>query len=783
MAVRRKTETLKATTRQARTERAEMTPDERIVQEAKDRFARAEDWESEFWQLYVADIKFALGDSDNGWQWPDDLRKDRETNKRPTLTINKVGPLCRLITNDQRQNKSSVTIRPANDAASYDAAQIFEGLVRQIEYASNAQAIYDDVGDSQVEGGIGYCKVNTKFVETDPSPDAGASAFDQECMIEPVPAHRNVYLDCDIKQKDGSDAEWALIYDDVPDKEFVKQYGDDVATGSSNGLNATDSWTRAGYTRVAEYYRIVKTEDEFIWVVDDAGITSSFRGSEIPAAVKPLVERLRKENDPEKFKTRPVERRQLEWYKIAGSTILERRELKGQYIPIARAIGIERVVDGKLVRKGHVRQLKDSQRMYNYNSSGQVEFGALQTKTPWVIAAAAVQGQETAWSNANRSNAAYLTFKHKDRDGDAIPPPQRIDAPGTSPAFLQGMEIADKEMMMASGQFHDSQGQQSNAISGKAILQRQRQGDTATYHFIDGMALMIRHLGKILIDLIPKVYNTERILQILGLDGKQQQIKLDPKAKEAYKEADQDKDDVVAIFNPNVGRYEVESDPGPSYATRRQEAWAAFVQIITGSPELINDIGDYMFQQADFPLADKIAERLRAKIRATQPWLLDDEAPNPVQQKLQQDLNSATQQIGELLEKLADTKMQLKSRNQKRDIDAFRAETGRIKDFGNTVKDLVGDPKSQRMLMGAMQELLRDVFGDDIVTEINEQQDGSVGHPPTGEEGAEGAAPAAPTEKPPVAGARKAKDGQWYVENPHAKGKFLRVATEAANAA
>lgn len=777
----RKAQTLKATTRQRAATRADQTPDQRIVQEAKGRFKRVEDYESDFWVLYVQDVKFALGDSDNGWQWPDDLRKDRETNKRPTLTVNKVGPLCRLITNDQRQNKSSVTIRPANDAASYDAAQIYEGLVRQIEYASNAQAIYDDVGDSQVEGGIGYCKVNTQYVDSDPPPDADAASFDQECMIEPVPAHRNVYLDCDIKQKDGSDAEWAFIFDDVPDEEYDAQYGDDVAPGAGDGLTEADNWTREGYTRVAEYYRIVKTPDELIWITDDDGNTSTFRKSEMPDAVRPLVSKLREEGDPERFKCRPVEKRQLEWYKIAGSRIVERRKLKGRYIPIARAVGIERVVDGKLVRKGHVRQLKDCQRMYNYNSSGQVEFGALQTKTPWVVAAASIQGQEQAWNNANRSNAAYLTFKHKDKDGDAMPAPQRIDAPGTSPAFIQGMEIADKEMMMASGQFHDAQGKESNAISGKAIMQRQRQGDTATYHFIDGMALMIRHLGKILIDLIPLVYNTERVAQILGKDGKQQQVKIDPNAKQAYQKMEQDKDDIVAIFNPGKGRYEVESDPGPSYATRRQEAWAAFVQIITGSPELINDIGDYMFQQADFPLADKIAERLRAKIRNTQPWLLDDEAPGPIMQKLQADLNSATQQIGELLEKLADEKGKVKSRDQKRDIEAFRAESSRIKDFGNTVKDLVGDPKSQRMLMAAVQQLLGDIYGEDISGEINrEQGDGSVGHPALqpGQQDDQGNG-----EQPPVPNARKAPDGQWYVANPTQPGKYLKVMTGAKNAA
>lgn len=763
-----------------RGERVSMSPSEKVMQEARDRLKRGEDWESSFWQLYVQDIKFRFGDSDNGWQWPDDLRKDREINKRPTLTINKVGPLCQLITNNQRQNKAAVKVRPANDRASYDAAQIFEGLVRQIEYASNAQAIYDDAGDSQVEGGIGYWKINTRYVDAEPGPDADAGAFDQECVIEPVPAHRNVVLDCDIQQKDGSDAEWGLIYDDVPDDEFEAEYGTegDEGVGAADALTENDSWTRDGYTRIVEYYRIVKTPDELIWT-QDGNETATVRKSEMPDAMAPLIARLEKE-DPDKVKRRPVEKRQLEWYKIAGNRILDQRKLKGKYIPIIRCVGLERVIDGKLERKGHVRTLKDAQRMYNYNSSGQVEFGALQTKTPWVVAAASIQGQETAWNNANRSNAAYLTYRHADRDGNSIPPPQRTAAPGDSPAFMSGMEIADKEMMMASGQFHDNQGKQSNAISGRAIGMRQQQGDTATYHFVDGMGNALRYTGVVLLDLIPLVYNTERVQQILGLDGKQTQVKIDPNAKEAYKKIEENKDDVTIIFNPAVGRYAVVSDPGPSYATRRQEAWAAFVQIVTSSPELIDVIGDYMFEQADFPLAGKIAERIRNKIRATAPWLLDDEAPGPLVQKLQTDLNQATQQVAELLEKLADNKRALKSRDQKRDIEAFRAETTRIKDFGNTVKDLVGDPKSQRMLMDALQNLLQDMYGDDIVSEINQQQDGSVGHPV--DKGAEAADAPSADEQPPMLGARKAKDGQWYVKNPNGQG-FARVMTEAANAA
>src|SRR6185437_9630767 len=156
----------------------DMSPDEKIVQEAKDRFKRCQDWESDFRRLYLMDVKFANADSDNGWQWPDDLRADREVNKRPALTLNKVQRLVAMITNDARQNKPSITIKPTGNESSYKSAQVYEGLVRDIEYKSAAQNIYDDCTDSQVEGGIAYFRVNQVYTDDE--------SFDQELRIEPV---------------------------------------------------------------------------------------------------------------------------------------------------------------------------------------------------------------------------------------------------------------------------------------------------------------------------------------------------------------------------------------------------------------------------------------------------------------------------------------------------------------------------------------------------------------------------------------------------------------------
>lgn len=655
----------------------DLTGDEAIVQEAKDRFKKCLDWEADFRRLYLMDVKFANGDADNGWQWPDDLRKDREKNRRPALTINKTAQYVAQIVNDMRQNECSISIKPMGQEASFDAAQILEGLMRHIEYISSAQNIYDEATESQVEGGIGYWRVIQQYTDD--------QTFDQELLIAPVRDTLSVILDCDIKQKDGSDARYGFVFDDIPEKEFERQYpGVDIkdVSGTGTGLNEQDDWVRDGNIRIAEYYRILEKRDKLIHLEDEQGQAAEFKRSEIPDKYRKRFEEL-----GENVKDRDITTKQLEWYKIAGAKIIDQRKLKGKYIPLIRLIGKERVIEGRLERKGHVRALKDPQRMYNYNSSGQVEYGAMGTKTQWMVATDAISGNEVAWNNMNRDNAAYVTFKHRDEDGNEIPPPQRIEPPGTVPAFLDGMKIAAAEMELASGQQASQQQNPAVERTPAAINAREKKGEVATSHYTMNRSIALRHTGRILLDLIPYIYDTERVIQILGKDGSQTKVKVQPDLKEAM-QIQSERDQVTEVlFNPKVGKYEVESDVGPAYASQRQEAWNAFVQITANNAELVSEIGDLMFQSADFPLADEISERFKRKIRATMPWLLD-ETPGPVIAELQKQIQTLSGQLADSLQELAEKKIAIKGKDEKRDIEVYRAKTDRLVGEGNTVSNL-----------------------------------------------------------------------------------------------
>jgi hypothetical protein len=309
-----------------------------------------------------------------------------------------------------------------------------------------------------------------------------------------------------------------------------------------------------------------------------------------------------------------------------------------------------------------------------------------------------------------------------DADGNQLPAPQRLEPPQSIDAFIKGMQIADNEMSMIGGQENAQLGKDGNEKSGKAISERQRQADTATYLYVNNLALAIRYLGRIIIDLVPYIYDTQRVIQILGKDGEQSKVTVDPQAQKAIEEQ-REGEITNVLFNPNVGKYEVESDVGPAYATQRQEAWNAFVQITTGAPALIDEIGDLMFRSADFPLADKIAERLRRKIAANAPYLLEDGGTTPQLAQLTENLKQAQGQVGELIQKLAEKNLELKNKDDENSIKRFEADSSRLTAETNSIVDLKKSQIELHQLMVTITQTLNDMRNDNMDRATNAAAD------------------------------------------------------------
>lgn len=697
----------------------ETKEDREIIRRAHKRFKQAQDWESGARKRFVEDLKFAEGDSDNLYQW-DQAQVTSRTNDpngaRPCLTVNKVRQHNLHILNDARQNKAGINIRPTGGGATYDSAKIFEGVVRHIEYRSNAAEAYEAASYHQVTAGWGYWRVLTEYADQD--------SFDLDIKIQRVSDPLSVYLDPDIEDFDGSDARWGFVFRDVPKDRFEAEYPQWKDVVGRNALcDEGKSWDDGDHVRIAEYYEREEVADRLYSLVDGTTLLRSTIPDDLLEVFDSLKGMPGQDGEPILIRAeRRTTRWRVKWYKIAGSRIVDRKDWPGQFIPLVRVIGEETVIDGKLDRKGHTRALKDAQRMYNFWTSAAAEYGALQGKSPYVAPAGAIEGYEQYWNNANRVNYSVLPYNNMTDDGQVIPPPQRAQPPVQSTAYLTGMQTAANELMLASGQYQSEMGAPSNERSGVAIQQRQRQGDNATYHYTDHQAQAIRFTGRILIDLIPKVYDTERVTKITAEDGSLTDVQVDPTLDrpvqkmvdgrpaddEALKAAQADpdlRDKVATIFNPNVGRYAVESDIGPAYATRRQEAFAALSDMITRNSDLAKIAGDILFKSADFPGADEVAERIK---RTIPPNILGQGVP-PAEQQLQERVQQLTallkQMDAALNEKQAKEASEAEHRDDRHTLDSYRAETDRMKALADS------DPEAFRPVI---RQLIGDALGIDL---------------------------------------------------------------------
>lgn len=648
--------------------------DQRIVKQAHKRAKRCIDWERTARLNYVEDTKFANGDARNNYQWEQTMRDYRMGQNKPAFTINKTRQHCLQVINDARQNKQGIAVKAAGGEASYKSAQIFGAVIRHIEYKSNAQQnVYTTALRTQVIGGIGYWRVVTDYADDE--------SFDQEIFIRRIKDPLSVYLDPDISEADGSDAKFGFVFDSLPKDEAEEEFPQLKDRWPDETLSEQVGWFSETHVRVAEYFRVVMEDDELVAFNDDNGqqviMPLSKVVESLPAMADWPVEAQKNALRQMGAKFRTIQRRKVEWFKIAGDIIIDRRDWPGIYIPIVRLPGEETVIEGKMDRKGHTRSMLDPQRNLNYWTSEGAAQVALQTKTPWIIPKAALEGNQAIWNVANTAPTPYLPWNHLDDEGNAIPAPQRVDPPQMAAAYLQGISIASEQLREVSGQYQSEMGAPSNEKSGVAIQQRQRQADNATYHYIDHQAMAIRFTGKILIDLIPKVYDTERVVKMLAEDGTETDIKVDPNAPQALQEekvGQGEEQSVIAIFNPNVGKYEVEADIGPGFATKRQEAFNALSQIIQSSPELMNIAGDLMFKAADFPLAEELAQRLRRMVPAQ---ALGDGPPPEVTQ-LQQQNEMLQQLMGRLQQEIARLQLEAKGKADANTVNAYKAETDRL---------------------------------------------------------------------------------------------------------
>lgn len=628
----------------------------------------------------VEDIKFSL----LGKQWDGDTLAAREG--RPSMTVNKLAQYINQVVNEQRQAKQGIKVVGVDSKADPAVAEIETGLIRNIEYLSRADLAYETAYESAVAGGMGYFGVITCYADED--------TFDQDIRIRTFENFLAVKVDCNACMPDGSDAEWAFVEDKLAREEFEAEYG------KYNGDAVPDSYAEAWHDGddifIREYWE--RTREPVMLTLGSDGITRR-KGEEMPPGV--TVER---EREAKEYK--------VKMYKLAGDRVLSESEFPSRYIPIFPVYGKRLNVEGKVHIMGLVRFARDPQRMFNYWRSSMAEKIALSPLAPYLVEADQIEEYKNIWDTANVRPYPYLPFKRSPSGAAPTRAPMGDDVSGIVAANMQA-----EEDIKASVGIYDPQLGINTQQSGRAILALQKQGDTSTFNYADNLARAKAQCGRVIVELIGKLYDTERIVRVLGEDGAAELVKINQRVPLPG--------GAMQVLNDvTLGKYDVEVTTGPSFATKRMETSQAMLDFMQAYPAAAPVIGKRLAKLQDWEGAEDVAAELEALTPGPQnPQAMVQQvaeqakaAMSTMQQQYEAKLKEANDKS-----RLEWAKLGLEARKIKADED--KAENDRLKMLAeSTIDPAVVAPIVQQLLadMGieaqkAVADELEDAaFPDDL---------------------------------------------------------------------
>ena len=619
-----------------------MASDEEIVKEIYSNFEIARTYESQWRMRAKSDLKFFHGDAFNKYQWGG--ASSLVGSGSPEITINKTAQHVLNIENKARQYKMGINVNPNGYGADIIAAEAIEGIIRHILQRNNAQqnAIMKAI-EGQVRMGIGWIHIRTDYVDAEDS-------FDQDFIIDPIPDPTNVYSDPSVIQTDHSDMKWACIVEDMSKEEFVAKYPKiDVNAGKEFYGNETRD---DDVVQLLRYYKKSFKSDTLFAVPNDTGKGYLLvRKSELdPAIASEFLAEARER----KYKKRKIFSPYVHFYLLAGGKIINDGETVFKHIPLVPFVGLESVIEGRMDRCGIVRPLRDSQCMLNMAMSSAVEAVYLQSKAPFLVEERSIEGlQFDVWNQHNIAQAAFLPYKSTAKNGQELPPPQRLDPPRMSEGHNALMEVSTQHMQGVTGQT-DVQMAQSEAVikTPNAVDAQEKVTLTANYHYTDNQAMALRLLGTILIESIPLIYDTKRVLRCCLDYGFTQDVTIDPNQETATNLSDsvpnptpeqlakgitstaptlRQLQGIKLVLNPKVGVYNVVADVGAEYDTTRQKAYDGILMLIQTAPALTEVLIPFLLKCSDFPLSQEMYNALQQQ-------------PSPQLAQLQQEIQKLQQE-------------------------------------------------------------------------------------------------------------------------------------------
>ena len=577
-------------------------------------------------QLMVDDLNFVY---DEEGQWDEQTKRQRAG--RPCYTFNRVQQSVNQVLGEQRQNSVSIKIRAVDDKSDPELAEVQAGMIRNIESSSSADDIYKGAFKYAVAGGFGAWRVLPEH--------RNDFSFDQEIFIRPIYNPLTVYFDPLSLDPIKKDQMRCVIAERISVELYKSMYDSQPIDITITG-NDDRGWVTSKGVRIAEYFKKVPVEKEIALLTDGRVVPFDKELKKIAGELENVEggATIAKNKDGS-LKTRTVKTFNIEWYKVDGANILEGPiTYDWKFIPVIKLPGRFINIEGRQKTQSLIRPARDAQKVYNYNRTTQSEMVGNALRAPYIATAEQIKGYEGQWNAAGSANRPYILANVDPKVPGGLP---ARAAQAEVPTALIAMSAQDADDIKAATGFHDaSLGMRGNEVSGAAIKSRSRTADLGSFEFFDNLKSAIQFTGEIILDQMPSVYDTERVVRILGLDGKEDFAKIN-----AYDEA------ADSNFDMSQGRYDVTVDLGPTFATQRSESMSNLLEAAGVMPIIAEVAPDLIMQNSDVRDADEIVKRLRKPLVASgaiEPNEEEQEAlskqepppPNPVEEALVRDANS-----------------------------------------------------------------------------------------------------------------------------------------------
>lgn len=637
-------------------------------QKIRDQISR---WDN-YWRRNITQYhevtQFVMGD-----QWREDEARVFETYKKIPLTFNKIAPLVNHLLGEQRQNTPALQVDPSSTVPA-TTAEVRAALVKDISLGSDAKVVYQTAFQQAALGGF-----SAFLVYNDYDNDYN---FEQIIKYKWFKDPTRCYWDVSAEDICKTDGLYCGYRTSFSRERFKKLYGVDVerSIGSEGGYyNSTEGFWNDDQIMIIDHFERKYKKVKIHQLSNNESITTD-ELNQLEKIKIDDVEFILFGNEPVTIiRDRMTYRYTIEHTKFAGDYILEKNEFPCDILPLV-FVDQNSYYDknGRQVCRPLVKDARDAQRLLNFIGTQSAYLLKIARNDQFLVSKNNVKGADTRqiWTDPTVVQGALVYDESPNGNK-----PEKLKPSEISQSLMLMYDKAERDIHTTLGMYDTQIGDNGNEISGAAIDARSKRGSYNNFVTFDALNRAIAESGRITNKMIPRVYDTERLIKLYMPDSGLRDVYLNRPKDDYGMEIENDMTE---------GEYKIRLQPGPSYEGQKMEGLQSLEMIFKNDPRTFNLFADLYADNLPLPNNIEIRNRLKTIVppeiieagKTGKPVDQSQKQPSPEEMQMQmaqqQQMLAAQQKEKELALKQQELMRKTEEMNQKMFAEMQRIEVERL---------------------------------------------------------------------------------------------------------